>query len=448
MKKSGALFSCVLLAAALTTGAEAMSFPGRSDLIQILGSMNCPVVPPQGGRAFLQITLKASGGELRSRKPVNLCVVLDRSGSMGEEGKIVNAKAALDALIDRLLPDDIFSLVIYDDVVDVLRPARCAGDRRELHDLVEGIQPRGWTNLGGGMMEGFAQVGRYAGSRYVNRVVLLSDGLANRGITDPCELGREARRCRERSISLTTMGVGLDYNENLMTSLAAEGGGNYYFIESPRHLSSILGREFDRLGCVAAQNAVIEISTGRGVAVLDVVGAEFTNVDGLVRIPVGDVYEGDVREFTLEITVPPGRGTLVVAEGVVRFEPVRERGCVARLRGVEVKYSDDAVERESRRDLRTQAKADVAVSTRGVERAMHALDEGKGEAAIEELAAARRVLMASPAASSPLSGGAIKEQEAKLGSYQQKLKDGPDSLQRAKKTIQYDNYRTQRGEEK
>ena len=163
---------------------------------------------------------------------------------------------------------------------------------------------------------------------------------------------------------------------------------------------------------------------------------------------MGDVYDGDTREFTVEITVPPGRGTLVVAEGVVRFEPVRDRVSLARLRGVDVRYSEDAAERESHRDFRTQAKADVAVSTRGVERAMHALDEGKGEAAMEELTAARQVLMTSPAASSPLTGGAIKEQEAKLGSYQQKLKDGPDSLQRAKKSIQYDNYRTQRGEEK
>jgi len=80
---------------------------------------------------------------------------------------------------------------------------------------------------------------------------------------------------------------------------------------------------------------------------------------------------------------------------------------------------------------------------------MHALDEGKGEAAMEELTAARQVLMTSPAASSPLNGRCgIKEQKRSLGSYQQKLKDGPDSLQRAKKSIQYDNYRTQRGEEK
>jgi len=446
MRQVAAVLAGAMLIAGSVPQGRAMSLPGRSNVLQLSGNMNCPVVPRNGGRAFLQLVLTSRGEAGRERKPVNLCVVLDRSGSMAEEGKIVNAKAALNALIDRLTPEDIFSLVIYDDVVDVLRPAACAGDRRQLHDLVEGIQPRGWTNLGGGMLEGFAQVERFAGREYVNRVVLLSDGLANRGITDPRELGRCARKFRDRSISLTTMGVGLDYNENLMTSLAGQGGGNYYFIESPRRLASILSREFDMLTCVVAQNTVIELKLGRGVSVRDVVGTDFTAGDGRVRIPVGDVYGGERREFTVEIDIPPGTGRGLVAEGDVRFEPVRDRVSISRLEGVHVTYSDDAAEIERHRDLETQARADVAVSTRGVERAMDALDQGRGEAAQEELAAARRVLLASPAASGSVTGSAIKEQDAKLGGYQQKLKDGPDSLQKAKKSIQYDNYRTQRGE--
>ena len=448
MKLFSAVTAAVVLLSGSTSRADAMSIPGRSGVLELQGNMNCPVVSRNGGRAFLQLTLTAPEGAARERKPVNLCVVLDRSGSMGEEGKIENAKAALGALIDRLSRDDVFSLVIYDDIVNVLRPAGCAGDRRELHDLVEGIQPRGWTNLGGGMLEGFSQVERYAGKDYVNRVVLLSDGLANRGITDPRELVRYARKFRERSISLTTMGVGLDYNENLMTSLAAGGGGNYYFIESPRHLASLLGKEFDMLGCVVAQNAVIELSLGRGVRALDVVGTEFTTGDGRLRIPVGDVVAGDRREFTVELEIPAGTGTRAVAEGEVRFEPVRDRVSVSRLGSVNVTYSSDAAEIERHRDLETQARADVALSTRGVERAMDALDQGKGDVAQEELAVARRVLQASPAAAGPVTGAAIREQDAKLGAYQERLKDGPGALQKAKKSIQYDNYRTQRGEER
>ena len=445
MKRSGALMAAVLLLAGSTPRADAMSLPGRSNVLHLEGNMNCPVLPAAGGRAFLQIALTAEGGAMRTRRPVNLCVVLDRSGSMGEEGKILNAKAALNALIDRLSSEDIFSLVMYDDVVDVLRPAAFVRDRRELHDLVEGIQPRGWTNLGGGMMEGFSQVETYAGREYVNRVVLLSDGLANRGITDAGELGRHARKYRERSISLTTMGVGLDYNENLMTLLAAKGGGNYYFIESPRCIASVLRREFDMLGRVVAQNAVIEIALGPGVTVVDVVGTEFSGGEGRLRIPVGDVVSGERREFTVEIDIPPGTGTRLVAEGNVTFEPVRESVSVSPLESVHVRYSADAAEIDRHRDLQTQARADVAVSTRGVERAMNALDRGKGDAAQEELVAARRALMASPAAAGSLTAEAIREQDAKLAAYQQRLKDGPDSLQKAKKSIQYDNYRTQRG---
>ncbi len=449
MKQIAAFVAGVVMLAARVPGAEAMSFPGKSDPLRLRGSMNCPVVPSRGGRAFLQISLTAPRGGASGRKPVNLCVVLDRSGSMGEEGKIVNAKAALDALIDRLSPGDIFSLVIYDDVVDVLRPAGCAGDRRALHDLVEGIQPRGWTNLGGGMLQGFEEAERYAGEEYVNRVVLLSDGLANRGITDPRELRAVARKFRNRSISLTTMGVGYDYNENLMTGLAADGGGNYYFIESPRNLASMFSREFDMLGRVVAQNAVIELTLGPGVGVIDVVGSEFTVRDGCLRIPVGDVYAGCAREFTIEIDVPPGRGTLTVARGDLRYEPVRDRVSVSPLDGVTVRYSDDAAEIERHRDFETQARADVAVSTRGVERALDALDRGKGEAAIEEIAKTRRLLQASPAAAAgSVSLGAIREQDAKLGAYEARLKDGPSSQQKVKKSIQYDNYKTQRGEEK
>ena len=160
------------------------------------------------------------------------------------------------------------------------------------------------------------------------------------------------------------------------------------------------------------------------------------------------MYAGERREFTVELAIPAGSGTRLVAEGDVRFEPVRDRVSVSRLERVNVTYSSDAAEIERHRDLEAQARADVAISTRGVERAMDALDKGKGDVAQEELAAARRILLASPAAAGSQTGAAIKEQDAKLGTYQQRLKDGPDSLQKAKKSIQYDNYRTQRGEEK
>ena len=363
---------------------------------------------------------------------------------MAEEGKIASAKAALGALIDLLDEGDVFSLVIYDDVVDVLRSAAPVTDRRSLHDLVEGIQPRGWTNLGGGMQEGFCQAERYAAARSVNRVVLLSDGLANRGITDPAALGRIARGYRDRSISLTTMGVGLDYNENLMCALAGEGGGNYYFIERARDLAAMFRAEFRDLGAIVAQNAVIVLRPAPGVRIRDVVGAPFTVDDGTCRIPVGDVAAGQCRSFTAVLDIPPGCGSMDVVRGEVRSEQCDGVRVVAPLAAVRVRFSDDAAAVERARDMETQAKADIALSTRGVERAMQALDEGKGDVAEKELAAAHAALAASPAASAEATGGAVRAQEARLESYREQLKDSGAPAGKAKKSIQYQNYRTQR----
>ena len=201
--------------------ANAMSFPNREPRITLDGKLNCPTMPTSGGTAYLQIFINTSRVELqeRERRPMNISVVLDRSGSMSDERKMDYAKSAVSTLIDQLQTEDIFSLVVYDDVVDVVRSASKVGNKQNLKRLLSDIYPRNSTNLGGGMMEGLRQVERNIGREYVNRVILLSDGLANQGVTDPHELNRIAKRYRAKSISVTTMGVGLDYNDNLMVCL-------------------------------------------------------------------------------------------------------------------------------------------------------------------------------------------------------------------------------------
>lgn len=441
--KAHAMFLVAAVVAALTAGSSCAMSPPRGRLT-LDGRLNCPYLSHNGGRAYLQLTLAVPDVRMPERKPVNLCVVLDRSGSMADQGKIGNAKAALNALIDQLNEGDVFSLVIYDDIVEVLRPACRVESKGDLRSLVEGIHPRGWTNLGGGMSEGFTQAEKYAGRNFVNRVVLLSDGLANQGITDPSALGRIARQHRDRSISLTTMGVGLEYNENLMSSLADQGGGNYYFIESSRNLASILRKEFDMIGCVVAQNAVIDLTLGRGVRVVDVVGAGFRGSDGRVSIEVGDLYANDRREFTVELQIPEGTGRMTVASGAVRYDPAGEIALRSGSFSAGITYTTDAAEIDRKRDMETQAKADVAVSTRRVEKAMVSLDEGKNEEAVKELSAARDALRASPAAAQAGAGAAIMAQEQKLSAYQQTIADSVGDARKAKKAIQFENYKQQR----
>jgi Ca-activated chloride channel family protein len=375
---------------------------------------------------------------------MNLAVVLDRSGSMADEGKIDYAKKAVSALIDQLREDDLFSLVIYDDVITVLREARRVGSKRELRGLLDDISPRGATNLGGGLIEGLRQAEQHRGSEYVNRVILLSDGLANRGTTDPYELRRIAQRYRSRSISITTIGVGLDYNENLMMGLAESGGGNYYFVESPGSLVSIFRRELEGFASVVAQNASIELTLARGVRVHDIIGCEHRWESGHVTIPVGDLYSGERREITVELDVPPGTGRLNLAKGVLRHDGPTGWFESWPSFATSIRYTKDFAEINKSRDGETQAKVDVALSTRKVENALRALDEGRQGEAVMEIKAAQASISTSLASNSAGSATSVLvEQKKALQDFERLLKDSTDS-KRVKKSIQFENYRTQK----
>jgi Ca-activated chloride channel family protein len=420
--------------------------PPPRDPIRLDGRVNYPAISSHGGRLYLQLSIAARDVTRPARKPLNLSIVLDRSGSMAEEGKMSHARAALHALINQLRHDDVLSLVIYDNEVDVLWPASPLGRRKdELRRLVNEVYPRGRTNLGGGLSEGYRQVGCNLQREYVNRVILLSDGLANEGVTDPGRLGGIAQRERISGVSLTTIGVGLDYNENLMVDLSEQGGGNYYFIENPENLASVLRREFDQLSSMLAQSVVLELELGGGVTLHDVIGFEYHREGAKVKVPIGDLYANDSRELCAEISVPPGKGSLIVANGKLVWQGEPVVGKVFPSFRTSVRYESDQAAVERERDWDTQAKGDVAVSTRAVKQAMEALDAGKTEEATATLTTARRDLAASPAAiQSGAAAGAIKEQEARLKSYADSLSKESKDTRKVKKSIQYDNYQVQK----
>jgi Ca-activated chloride channel family protein len=435
------LVAVMLLVSVLSL--NAMTYPVPPPQLTLEGKLNCPVISENGGIAYLQLTVKTPAGTKEtSRRPVNLAVVIDRSGSMSDQKKMDFAKRAFATLIDQLKPDDIVSLVVYDDVVDVLRRAKKVGsDRSEIRRMLDEISPRGSTNLGGGLMEGLRQAERYAGKEYVNRVVLLSDGLANVGVTDPGELQRTARRYRSRSISVSTMGVGLDYNENLMMALSESGGGNYYFIEHPSSLASIVRKELDMTSSVAAQNASISITLGDHVSFSGTLGCDHSTESGRIIIPIGDLYSGETREFTIELQIPSGSGKRSIASGELNFESRTLSPSVPSF-SAGVRYSRDVAEVNRNRDLETQAKADIAVSAKKVEQAMEAIDNGDQAAAASYLMDAKETMSSSPAASSSgMTGAAIRVQKEKVESYEKTVREESDS-RRAKKSIQYDNYRT------
>ncbi|MGA2870147.1 MAG: VWA domain-containing protein, partial [Verrucomicrobiota bacterium] len=163
------------------------------------------------------------------RTPLNLAVVIDRSGSMTGT-KLEQTKQAAMQLVDRLAPNDIFSLVIFSDEAQVLVPAQKVEDKDALKEKIESIEADGSTALYAGVQMGADQLDEFLSSKRINRVILLSDGLANVGPRTPRELRRFGRQLAERGISVTTIGVGDDYNEDLMAGLAEASDANYYYV--------------------------------------------------------------------------------------------------------------------------------------------------------------------------------------------------------------------------
>lgn len=203
----------------------------------------------------------------KARTPLNISLVIDRSGSMAGD-KIHYAKEACKFVIDNLESQDFVSIVIYDDDVDVLQPTTPVKDKLALKRLIDGITDRNSTNLSGGILEGYAQVKKSFNANYVNRVLLLSDGLANVGITDVNILQEIARKkTSEENIALSTFGIGADFDEILMTKLAEFGSGNYYFIESPDKIPSIFAQELQGLLSVVAQNTTLTLDIPHSIRV-------------------------------------------------------------------------------------------------------------------------------------------------------------------------------------
>lgn len=222
-------------------------------------------LPDKAGDIFYYIHLQGTEKTLQGAKehvPLNISLVVDRSGSM-EGDKLNYTKEALKYVINQLDSRDVVSIVLYDTGVEVfLEPTRLE-DKNELLKRIDKIQTLGSTNLEGGIRKGYELVKKakkLIGGEMINRVLLLSDGLANVGVSDPEALSAITKGYFEEShISISTFGVGNDYNENLMAKIALQGGGLYYFIYSPEKLPEIFNEELKGLSKVIAKNTVLKI---------------------------------------------------------------------------------------------------------------------------------------------------------------------------------------------
>jgi len=276
-------------------------------------------------RVHLMLDLTAPPAPSSDHPPVSLALVIDRSGSMSGK-KLAAVKECAGFLVDRLRPVDRFALVDFDDDVRLL-VASAAPDRKALKAAIASIHAGGRTNLSGGWLKGVEECGR-ADGEFVRRVLLLTDGLANVGIHDAGELAALAGEVRGRGIVTSTIGFGDGFDEELLTGMAAAGGGDGHFAASPEDAPAIFEQEYEGLASVVAQNLSVEVRPTDDVRLIRVLNEiPATGVPGGVQLALGDVYGEDERRVLVELTVPgvEDRGETRIADLVIRFVAVGEQ---------------------------------------------------------------------------------------------------------------------------
>ncbi len=428
--------------AASTTPAEAIKLDAE------LGQSVLPL--RKSGKVYLRLSLKGTPiTRNEHRSPVNVALVLDRSGSM--KGKrIAAAKDAAEVALQRLAPDDVVALVAYNHEVDVLQRAMRLGDDHGLNSKIRGLDASGRTALHAGVVTGAKEVKRYLAANRVNRVILLSDGLANVGPATPRELAALGRRLGSEGISVTTIGLGLDYDEDLMQRLAGASDGNHAFVEDAEDLAGIFNAEFGDALSISAQDIEIIIECRVGFKPVRVLGREATIEGNRIRMKLNQLQGANERYFVVELNAPEVRttpGNAEVASVSVNYLDLASgsrRQTEARATG-RFSGSAEEIEKSVNKAVMTQVTTQIAIETS--EKAVELRDKGdisgarkllEGNAAY--LKNARGLYGSGPGAASPAAVKELHELEKK----QTKAANNLDAYawDKTRKSMRYDQHKS------
>ena len=222
--------------------------------------------------------------------PINLSLVVDRSGSMYGDDRIEALKKSLLSFVGKLRKTDIVSLVSYDDKAILLVPSQPVGDGKYLKDMIEDIEIGGGTNIYNGMVIGYEQIEKKKIAKGTNRLVLLTDGY---GADDPLITIKKSKEYNEKGIELSAIGVGESYNQALLSQLASTGGGLLNFIGSSKNIESVFQKELTSLLSPCVSDVKIEIEYNDKIVFKQLYGFPFKQKDGnSVQLKLDAIYSG------------------------------------------------------------------------------------------------------------------------------------------------------------
>lgn len=397
---------------------------------------------------YLYVDLKTGKVEAAGeRSPLNIAVVIDKSGSMAEKNKLEFVKKAVSYIVEQSGSDDYVSVVTYDDYVNVLQRSQIIHDKQELLERIGRIKPDGFTNLSGGMFEGYDQVEDSYSRGYVNRVLLLSDGLTNRGITDREELTKKVReKNRKDGITLSTFGVGNDFNENLMADIADYGKGNYYYIKNSNEIPEIFASELKGIRNLVGQGTKLRVKFPQKYLTLNKVFGYPYEVSGDdVIIDFKDVFAEQSKGVLIKFNVKRKIDTRLTFESELTYQDV-----TSDFRQVTERAENSLQPAGSREDYskntNEMVKQNVAVFEANdlMENALREADNGNYDKARGLMKDARGYMDDQLNTMAPSSE--MNRQSENIDRYNKNLESAEEKTEEEKKEMQksgkYDNYNT------
>lgn len=372
----------LLVSAHGLAGDEVRTSGGLS--LEALGSQSVLAVG-QRQTAWVRVGLQPVSSQRMTRRAlVNLAIVFDRSGSMQGQ-KLQYARDAAIGALNLLSSDDIVSVIAYDSDVNVVVPATKMTERDKVVEAIRGIEAGGNTALFAGLSKAAAEIRKFQDPRRVNRIIVLSDGLANIGPTSPSELGSLATSLKKEGISVSTLGLGLGYHEDLMLELASRSGGNHHFIEQEQNLRTIFLREFQELLAVVAQDIEVQVRLPKTLRPLRVLGNSAEIDDQSAYSTISQVYGSQTRSILLEIDVPaeftqvpkdPAQARAVLAAIEVTYRNMQTGEREQRTGEVLIRFSDDATELQNSVNSSVMADIVAMIGSEQSKLATQLLDQG------------------------------------------------------------------------
>ena len=347
---------------------------------------NSYALATQATREHVLVKIAGSGTVMGTRMPLNLCLVLDRSGSM--EGPPMDyMKRACGYVVDLLEPSDVLSIVAFTDQAELIMPARRVVNKQLVKEHINRLDVGNTTDLYGGIAMGASQVASVASQGYVNRALLFTDGEPTAGNKDFNSIVGQVVEQKSRGITFTALGFGSEYNEELLAAIAKRSGGNYYYITRPELIPEIFRKELETMMMTVARNIKMRVQMSRWVQVRQVYNKLPAFGHRSAEVTLADLERGEVQTamVELELGARPG-GKYRVAKVEVTYDDSVTGRTETVVGDVVVEFTTDAALIASGVNPEVQRELEVAEASRNLERTVMGMrtqmvspDEAVGE---------------------------------------------------------------------